>query len=282
MINRVWLMFAFLSVPIAGFGGETDSPEPVLRQFLKALYTGDKVTFSNTTLAYGGTDEFLSSIKVPENRKKDLERDLANVQFERSQPFTLNGLPVKREPTNGYPNGTKVIYVTGSRHGGRLVADSGFGTISLTCVKHANQWKLDMRWAVESAKKKIFKTTDPEIIAEKAIFYQIANDKTNLAKVVTPDFDVKSLLKHPSLPDGDMDQIFALCQEMVFVLPFSEETFELPSGKIMKQSEKTPDNLILLGMMGPCEIAVELKKIHGEWKVIPQDYFGFLHKQNAL
>ncbi|MDB6029578.1 MAG: hypothetical protein JWM68_5801 [Verrucomicrobiales bacterium] len=267
------LFFVTLGI-LPGIAAEKDSPEPMMKRFIKAMYTEDKVTFNQCIVPYPGSAAFLTAMKVPDERKAEMEKGVANVTFHANEPFMCNGRPVKPDPAKGYPNGTKATYT----------ADMGGGGMVLNCLKRTNEWRIDIRWSVESAamQEKELAETTPEVIAKKFIYCQIAKDKEHLQELVAPKTELKPFLTHKGLPEGDMDQIISLIQEMVIVRPYPDESFVMPSGEIKKGPAISPDALFLLGMLGPCEVAIELKKIGGVWKVVPQDYFTALHKKNAL
>ena len=281
-MKRALLLITCLVAPLLVAAAEIDSPETVVRKFIKAMYEGDKATFTNLTIPCAGADKFLDSVKLSDERKKKFESAFAQLQLQRTEPYMLNGREAKPLPQTGYPNGTKAAFMTGSKVGGRIVAASGFGAMTFSCVKMSNEWKLDMRWAVEAAKNKGYEETDPEIISKKAVWFQIAKDKTNLAKLTIPTANLQPLLQHASLPDGDMDQILSLCQEMVLVRAYPGETLVMPSGELKKVLAASSDTVFLIGMLGPVEIPVEVRKIGGQWKVVPQNFFDFLRKKNAL
>jgi hypothetical protein len=281
-MKRAFLLFTCLAVPLLVAAAEVDSPETVLRTFIKAMYEGDKATFTKLTIPCAGADAFLASVKMPEKRKKEFESAFGQLQFQRTEPYMLNGREVKPLAQTGYPNGTKAMFVTGSKVGKRIVAAPGFGTMTFNCIKMTNDWKLDMRWAIEAAKRKRYEENGPEIISQKAIYFQIAKDKTNLAKVTIPTANLQPLLQHARLPNGDMDQILSLCQEMVLVRAYPGETLVMPSGELKMAVATSSGTVFLIGMLGPVEIPVEVRKVSGQWKVAPQNYFDWLHKKNAL
>lgn len=281
-MKRALLLITCLAAPLLVAAAEIDSPETVVRNLIKAMYEGDKPTFTKLTIPCEGTDKFLASVKLSGERKKEFESAFAQLQLQLTEPYTLKGREVKPLPQTGYPNETKATFMTGSKVGGRIVAARSFGSMTFRCVKMSNEWKLDMRWAVEAAKDKRHEETDPEIISQKAIYFQIAKDKPNLAKLTVPTAKLQPLLQHASLPGGDMDQILSLCQEMVLIRAYPGETLVMPSGELKKAPALSSDTVLLIGMLGPVEIPVEVRKVSGQWKVVPENYFDFLRKKNAL
>jgi hypothetical protein len=248
----------------------SQAPEDTLRRFLIALYSNDGPTYQSLILATEGSNELLGTDKPNSERLTELRTEAAATELRESSPFTLNGAPVVGPD---YPIGTKVSYMTSFQ-----------GVLIAAPLKNTDSgWKVNVRYWVEMRRMHSVKLDkdDPRLIAKIFLFYQLDSklDKLNEFSSQPLTQDNAGMPGWP--PGGDLDVILSSVGEMPVVKAQPGETFLLPSGEMVTATSSNNEALYV-GMYGPVEVPFLLKKIKGNWKVMPQPYYSMLHAANVI
>jgi hypothetical protein len=247
-----------------------DSPEPVLREFLVALYSNDKPAYLKTVFDPMGADSLVGTQPVTAEQIEAVRHEAEGAQLRQSTAFTFEGKPVASAP---YPTGTKATYMTAFRG----------SNLAIPVILGADGWRVDVRFWLEMQKmrKENITEADPRIVAKKFVFYELSNnlDKLNSVSLTPVTGDQVGIPN--GLPGGDLDQVLSLCIEMPVVHARPGETFMSPSGQRLRQGEKAGDE-VYIALMGPVELPIVLRKQGTEWKVVPENYFRLLRSASAL
>jgi hypothetical protein len=251
---------------------EPNDPKRAVRSFLFALYSNDVAAYQKTIIPEPGSNDLLNKDPMTPEQLKELRHDAETVELRQSTPFVADG----KDFTSGnadYPVGTRTTYTTGFR--GSLLA--------IPVVYTESGWKADVRFWVAAKKQALVepKKSDPEIRAKAFLYFILAKRPEHLSELSASNINAQEYTAANDLPGGDLDQVLSLCLEMPVVRARTGEVYRLPSGEIVR-ADASADTLIMVGMMGPIEIAFQMKRIDGEWKVVPQHYFEMLRRVGAI
>lgn len=112
-------------------------------------------------------------------------------------------------------------------------------------------------------------TTTKAAAAEQSVraflYASSANDAAEYQRLIIPEQGSASLLGI----------------EMPVVRARPGEAFTMPNGEIVR-ADAQADTLVVVGMYGMVELAFQLKRIDGQWKVVPQRYFELLRATGAI
>jgi len=248
--------------------------ERAIRGFLIALYSGDAAEYQKWILPEPGSNDLLSSRQPTETELLDLRKEAESTRLQQVAPFVFEGSELTIISGNRHPIGTKTTFMTGFR--GTVVA--------IPMINTETGWKVDVRFWVAMKKQAdgaTFKQTDPEVVAKAFLYYLLARQPQKLKQLSAIEINAEEYTKANNLPGGDLDQILSLCIEMPVVRAREGESFKMPSGEIVKAAKDT-DTIVLIGMLGTCEVAFQVKKVGDQWKVIPQKYFEMLRRAGAI
>ncbi len=248
-----------------------NSPEPVLRDFLSALYTNDRPAYLKTVYDPVGAESLLGPQQPSPEQVEALKQEAAGAQLRQSTAFTFEGKPMPSAP---YPTGTKATYMT-AFHGANL---------AIPVILAADGWRVDVRFWLEMRrmqKEENVTEADPRIIAKKFVCYELANklDKVNSVSLTPVTGDEVGVPN--GLPGGDLDQVLSLCIEMPVVRARNGESFASPSGQRVTQGARAGDE-VYVALMGPVELPIVLRRQGAGWKVVPENYFRLLRTASAL
>jgi hypothetical protein len=247
--------------------------ERVIRAVLFAIVSGDSAEYQKQILPEPGSDELIVAKQLSPLQLADLRRDVDEIRLRQASPFMTDGKEAGAAPGVGYPVGTRVIYTSAFR-------GSAF---AIPVVYTESGWKADMRYSL-AMKKEVeggLKETDPEAVAKAFLYYILARQPERLDKLSASKINAEEYTAANNLPGGDLDQILSLCIEMPIVRARAGESFRMPSGEIVRAGNQ-PDALILIGLLGPVEVTFQVRKLGGEWKVVPQRYFEMLRRAGAI
>ena len=243
----------------------TDTPEPVIRALVRAMYANDAPGFRKLTLPDSRIHLLTTGGSVNESGLRELDEDSAGLQIILKRSFEHKGIAVTPDAQGKYPVGTTAVYVV-AHHRSPMV---------VIARQEAEGWKVDPRWwlaMVELTSADPPKPGTAEHSARALLAALISMNRTDALKYSTAGSSLEMLfLGAPSQrePSGHLD---ALAAEMPIVELAPGEFRRLPSGGIAKGTAQ-PDAKLLVGLLGSVEIPFLVQKIRGEWRVEPQPYF---------
>lgn len=91
----------------------------------------------------------------------------------------------------------------------------------------------------------------------------------------------EALTRNNNLPGADRGHVAMLALEMGVAAARPGEVVRMPSGTRITAGA-SPDELVFVGMMGSIEVPFRLRKVKGEWKVVPEPYFEYLRSMGAI
>lgn len=245
-----------------------------VKTFLYALFAGDAVEFEKAIIPEPGSGELLRKKPGSAQEIAAVKRDAELVCLRQVCPFLLGGKQVGAASGSKYFAGTKTIYTTQFRE--------TFLVIPVACTETG--WKVDVRfWLAEMRQaRSSLQESDPEVSAKAFLYFLLAKQPKKLAEMSASKIRGEDYTESNHLPGGDMDQVLSLCIEMPVVRAREGETFTMPSGETVRADARQLDTMVVVGMYGMIELAFELKRVDGRWKVVPQRYFEFLRAIGAI
>jgi hypothetical protein len=249
----------------------SDNPEPVIRSFVRAMYSNDVAGFKRLTIPNARIGLLTTGGSVNQDAIRELEEDPSGLQIIMKRPFEYRGVAAKPDAAGKYPTGTTVVYVV-AHHRSPIV---------MVVQKQSDGWKVDPRWwigMVDLASGRAPEPRTPAYSARALLVALIAMDRNETLRFAVPRgasldilFDGAPSQREPS---GHLD---ALAMEMPIVELAPGEFRVLPTGMVVEGSSK-PDVKVLVGLMGSVEIPFVVRHIGTEWKVEPQPYFALINQ----
>jgi len=249
---------------------QADSPEPTMRAVIQALFTADQRSLEKHALAAPKMSLLVAKPPLTGDDLKRLTEETNRLKFKQVQDYRLAGRPIQSAPS-GYPTGTTARFMAPVR-----------GTLTvIAVVKTIDGWKVDLRWWIkmmEMAGRDAISKERPEYVVKSFILALLRLNKTEAGKFVTPETDMNQVFADAPPYAEPSDQLPSLTIEMPLVEAAPEESYPLPSGRIVKGSDKPNERKLLVGWFGPTEMAFEVIKIKNEWKVVALSYFKPLNQ----
>lgn len=248
----------------------SDSPELVIRSFMRAMYSNDTAAFKHLTAPHSRINLLTTGGRVNQEALRELDEDPTGLQIIMKRPFEYRGLPAKPDATGKYPIGTTVVYVVAHHR----------SPIAMVVENKTDGWRVDPRWwigMVDLASDRAPGPATPEYAARALLASLIAMNRKETLRYAVPGANAEILFDGaPSQrePSGHLD---ALAMEMPIVELAPGEFRALPAGGVVEGSSK-PDVKLLVGLMGSVEIPFVVRLIGTEWKVEPQPYFALINR----
>jgi hypothetical protein len=270
-LRRVGAVAATLVVAAsAGAQKPSDSPEPVIRGLVRAMYSNDAVGFKRLTLPNPRIDLLTTGRTINQDGLRELEEDPGGLQIIMKRSFEHRGVAAKPDPAGKYLIGTTAVYVV-AHHRSPIV---------MVVEKRNDGWKVDPRWWIGMVDLASDRAPGPGTAAYAAralLASLISMDRNEAVRYAVPGADLDFLFDGaPSQrePSGYLD---ALAMEMPVVELFPGEFRVLPTGKVVEGSARQ-DVKLLVGLLGSVEIPFVVRLIGKEWKVEPQPYFALINQ----
>lgn len=248
----------------------SDSPEPVIRGLVRAMYSNDVAAFKRLTVPNSRIGLLTTGGRVNQDGLRELDEDPGGLQIIMKRRFEYRGVAAKPDAAGKYPIGTTAVYVV-AHHRNPIV---------MVVQKQITGWKVDPRWWIGMMDLASDRGPAPGTAAYSAralLAALISMDRNETLRSAVPGADVEILFYGaPSQrePSGHLD---ALAMEMPIVELSPGEFRVLPTGKIVEGSAKS-DVKVLVGLMGSVEIPFVVRLIGKEWRVEPQPYFALINQ----
>ncbi|MEP7270285.1 MAG: hypothetical protein ABI882_02215 [Acidobacteriota bacterium] len=267
-----FLIVASFMLAITVFAQEAgrETPETVIRAFVKAMYGNDAAAFERLSVPDPRRSLLVKGGSVNEVALKEIEEDPDSIQIKIKRDFSYRGKPIVADSKGDYPVGTTVLYMVAHRGGPMMV--------SLTLRPEG--WKFDLRWwlaMVEMSSGKEPQSTTPEFAARALAASLLSMDRKSALRFAMPGSSLDVLFAGAPPyrePSGHLD---ALVVEMPMVQIGPGEFFEMPSGRLV-EGVKREDTKVLIGLMGAVEIPFVVHRVGAEWRVEAEPYFRFLNR----
>ncbi|HTV01735.1 MAG TPA: hypothetical protein VMF13_14405 [Luteitalea sp.] len=265
------MLVAALVVALAGPVRAADDPKRVAHDALAALVRGDAAAFANVTLPADGVDVLLRSMTPAPDRKAQVEEQLERVNLSTQMPPLFRGEPVEDE--RRAPVGTRIVYIT----------QLGGGLVPVVVVKTEKGWMVEPRYWVAERLQAMSEPdmSAPATVAKRFLFHIVNDDTDDLKKLTTQPDTVDDLTRNNSMAGADRGHVAMLCMEMPASRARAGETVRLPGGTVVTASDAA-DDAVVVALLGSVEVPFMLKRVKGQWKVVPQPYFEWLRTIGSI
>lgn len=269
MIKASALLVISSLLSISTFVG--DNPEAVARQFLRAAYSHDAAQFKALIHPASAAALLLSTEAVPKERLAEIEAKANSIELRQLQPFRQRGVEVPAGSGSQYPDGTTTRYMT---------SFDGDSTI-VSLVKKEGRWVVDARWWLKlremSLRDDKSALDEKELLIKRFLLELLRLDRSAVSARLVPGADLGIVFEGaPRVPEPS-DVLPSLAVEMPLVEADADEVYPLLSGKLAKKSP-AGDETVMVGLYGPFEMVFLLRKIKGEWRVVPQPYYRIINR----
>ena len=265
----ITLLVAVAALPASARAA--DDPKQVAFDALSSMVLGRRDAFLKATLPVEGVDELLPSSPPVGDALRRVEQQLERVRFSSQLPPLLEGEPV--DDVASAPVGSRIVYVT--QYGSSLVP--------VPVVRTKDGWRVEPRyWVAERQQITAPPPDDAPVMLVKRFLYHVMNRESEPLKALSylPDH-VGELTRNNNLPGADRGHVAMLAAEMGVAPARPGEVVRMPSGTRITAGA-SPDEQVLVGMMGTIEVPFRLRRVKGEWKVVPEPYFEFLRRLGAI
>jgi hypothetical protein len=244
----------------------TDSPEPVIRAFYRALLSGDVAAYHKVIVEDARADRFLPPNPPDADKIHEIEMESQSFTMRQLQPFRLQGK--ETSPANGsFAAGTTTRYL----------ANFPASLTVISMVRAQDGWRVDMRWweALIELMQKDVENGTPEYAVKSLTASLVFLKRDEAQKYIVPDGDMNVLFAGaPSAPEPS-DQLISLVGEMPVVEIGPGEFYPMPSGRIV-EGMREADRKLLVGLFGPREVPFLVQRVNGEWRVAVEPYFNVI------
>lgn len=245
---------------------DTDSPEPAIRAFYRALLKGDAAAYHQAIVEDPRAERFLMRQPADVDKAHEIEMESQTFRMRQLQPFRLKGK--ETAPSEGkYPVGTTTRYL----------ASFPASLTVISVVRAAEGWKVDMRWwdALADLMQKDVENGTPEFAVKSLMASLVFLKKDEAQKYIVSDGDMSVLFAGaPSEPEPS-DQLISLVGEMPVVEIGPGEFYPMPSGRIV-EGFSDADHKLLVGLFGPREVPFIVQRAGNEWRVVVEPYFNLI------
>jgi hypothetical protein len=248
-----------------------DDPEPVIRAFVRAAYSHDAAHFNALVFPPNTAGVLLSTEAVPKDRLEQIETEARALRPRQVQPFRRRGLVATPGPDGVYPDGTTTRYTT--------TFDGDLTVTSM--VKKEGRWLVDVRWWLKiremSLRDEKTKPEEKELLIKKFLLDLLRLNRRAVSDALVPGTDIDIAFEGaPGVPEPS-DVLPSLAIEMPVVEADADEVYPLLSGKLVKKSA-SQDETVMVGLYGPFEMVFWLRRIKGEWRIVPEPYYRIINR----
>lgn len=267
MINAALLAIA---LTLSASSIAADEPEAAVRGFIRAAYSHDAATFNALVFPRDAAGVLLSTEPVGKERLKEIEDKTKTFELRQLQPFRLRGVILAPAPGGGYPDGATTRYQT---------AFEGDLTV-VSVVKKDGRWMVDARWWLKqreiSLRGEKDRPDDKELVIKTFLLNLLRLNRPAVTASLVPGSDIDIVFEGaPRVPEPS-DVLPSLAIEMPLVEAELDEVYPLLSGKLVKKSA-AGDETVMVGLYGPFEMVFLLRRVKGEWRMVPEPYYRVIN-----
>lgn len=136
-LTTILAVAAALLIARSGTAQESsDSPEPVIRDLVRAMYSSDVAGFKRLSIPNTRIGLLTAGGRVNQDGLRELDEDPGGLQIIMKRRFEYRGLAAKPDAAGKYPIGTTAVYVV-AHHRSPIV---------MVVQKQNDGWKVDPRW----------------------------------------------------------------------------------------------------------------------------------------
>ena len=268
-LNALAVLVATLA--LTGSSMAADDPEAVVRAFMLAAYTHDAAQFNALAFPPGSASVILSTEPVPKARRAEIETEAKAVKLKQLQPFRQHGIVVNPSLGGVYPDGTTTRYSTSF--------DGDLTVISV--VKKQGRWLVDVRWWLKiremSLRDEKARMDDKELVIKKFLLNLLRLNRRAVSESLVPGANVDIVFEGaPQVPEPS-DVLPSLAIEMPLVEAEADEVYALLSGKLAKR-DAAGGEAVMVGLYGPFEMVFLLRRVQGEWRIVPEPYYRIINR----
>ena len=266
---RLALLCLLFAVPSPA-QSERDSPEPVIRALVTAIYANDVAAYERVTLPHPQRSRLTAGGRPNPDRLQRLRDDPGSLQIKQMRPFAFQGKETAIGSDGRYPAGTTVSYMVA--HGGQPML--------VGLVRRPEGWKVELRWWVammEMAAGVEPGRDSPQTAIRTLLAAALRLDRARAGGLLTDARGVDLLFAGaPSQrdPSGVLD---ATVEEMPLVEAGPGEFYEMPTGRIV-EGGTAADRKVIVGWFGPIEMPFVVRRVGTDWRVEPEPYLAFMNQ----
>src|SRR4030095_15398824 len=105
-----------VAILASAVSAQTDSPEAVIRSFVRAMYSNDLAAYEALTVPVSGRDRLAKGGAVNVEAKEELEQNPEAVQLRVTRPYQFRGREARPDANGEYPIGTTVRFSVAYRY----------------------------------------------------------------------------------------------------------------------------------------------------------------------
>lgn len=245
--------------------------EAAARAFIRAVYSHDAAQLNGLVYPRDAASMLLSTEPVAKERLEEIESEARALRLKQLQPFRLRGMAVTPGSDGLYPAGTTTRYQT-SFQGNLLV---------ISLVNREGRWLVDVRWWLKlremSLRGEKDKPDDQELVIKTFLLNLLRLNRRAVRDSLVPGAEVDIVFEGaPRVPEPS-DVLPSLAIEMPLVEAEADEVYPLLSGKLVKKSA-SEDETVMVGLFGPFEMVFLMRRIKGEWRIVPEPYYRIINR----
>jgi hypothetical protein len=247
----------------------TDTPEPVIRSLVMAIYANDIGAYEKLTVPHPLRARLTVGGRVNESALKELKDYPGGLQIKERRPLLYKGQAAMPGTDGNYPVGTTGFYMV-SHHSPMVVK----------LVRAADGWKVDLRWWIamtDIASGKAPGRGSPELAIRSMLHAMLRLDRGQAARYLTDPRNIDILFTDAPRqrePSGVLD---AAVEEMPLVEVGPGEFYPMAMGPVV-EGVTDPNRKVIVGLFGPIEMPFVVRRVSGEWRVEAQPYFDLMNQ----
>lgn len=246
---------------------EPDSPVPVIRALMLAIYGNDVAAYERLTLPDPQRARLTAGARRNDAAWRELQDDPEGLQLRQLRPFLLGGKEVSAGRGDRYPDGTTAMYMVAHRGGPML----------MRLQRQPDGWRADVRWWAAQLLQQSGTPArnSPEFAVRALLTAMFRLDRRGAAQWLSDPRGLEMLFADAPTQREPSGVYEATVREMPLVQIGPGEFYDLPTGARVEGAD-APDRRLLVGWFGPTEVPFVVRKINGQWRVSAEPYFAML------
>ena len=248
-----------------------DEPMRVARTALASLLRGESTTFATVTLPTDGVETMLRQTPPTGQERARIDEQIERIRLSTPLPPLFEGQPI--DDTAVPPVGARLVYVT----------QLGNSLVPVVVVRTAEGWRVEPRyWLAERTQQTAdLEAAIPPMMVKRFLSHIVNGDTAKLAALTYLPAAVEQLTRNNDMAGADRGHVAMLCLEMPVAKARDGEVVRMPSGTRITAGASA-EELVYVGLLGTVEVPFRLRKVAGQWKVVPEPYFEWLRSMGSL